>query len=151
AVPEGPTPDGSTSRFTLSCPDSGPCTLGPTTRAGTTPSGAVFDCTNTGCKFGTPLEIPLPDPARPLTTCLQTTWSGPASGAVDPTDGASATSVPLFSDVYITGNNLQPCPRCYSGGSHVVGSPSSPASGTCDRGPNAGLPCKSQNSVGLTN
>src|SRR5262249_51367694 len=100
---------------------------------------------------GPPLALPLPAPAGALTTCVQNTWSAPASGTVDRSDGSSTNSGPLFSDVYITGNNLQPCPRCYSGGSHVVGSPSSPASGMCDRGPREGLACTSQNSVGLTN
>jgi len=147
AVPEGPTPDGSTSRFTLACPDptAGPCTLGPTASG-----GPGFDCTNTGCKFGTPLEIPNPL-APTLTTCVLNTWAKPASGTVDRTDGTSETSVPLSSAIYLTGNLGQPCPRCRSGGSPVHGSPSSPATGTCDRGPRAGLACTSQNSVGLTN
>jgi hypothetical protein len=70
---------------------------------------------------------------------------------VNRTDGTSITSVPLTSDVYITANNDQPCPRCRSGGVPVSGSPTSPASGTCDRGPNTGGHCVSQNSVGLTN
>ena len=145
-VPEGPTPDGSTSRFTLSCPDvTGVCTLGPTSTA-----GADFDCTDTGCKFGTPLEVPNPM-AMTLTTCVLNSWSAPASGTVNRTDGTSITNVPLISDIYITGNLGQPCPRCRSGGMPVHGSPTSPATGTCDRGPRAGQSCTSRNSVGLTN
>ncbi len=145
-VPEGPTPDGSTSRFTLACPDvTGVCTLGPTTKA-----GVGFDCTNTGCKFGTPLEIPNPAAAT-LTTCVLNSWSAPATGTVNRTDGTSITSVPLISDIYVTGNLGQPCPRCRSGGTPVHGTPASPATGTCDRGPRTGQACVSQNSVGLTN
>jgi hypothetical protein len=144
-VPEGPTPDGSTSRFSLNCPAAGACQLGPVFTA-----GSNFDCTATGCRFGTPLEIPNPMSA-PLTTCVMNTWSASATGTVNRTDGTSVTSVPLISDIYTTGNLAQPCPRCRSGGVPVSGSPSSPATGTCDRGPRTGLSCTSQNSVGLTN
>ena len=149
-IVEGPTPDGSTSRFTLACPDAGECTLGPTTRASTTLAGATVDCTNTGCNFGTPLEIPNhTTPA--LTTCVLNTWGAPTSGTVNVADGTSVTNVPLISDTYLTANDVQPCPRCRSGGSPVSGSPSSPATGTCDRGPRKNMACTSQNSVGLTN
>jgi hypothetical protein len=144
-VPEGPTPDGSTSRFSLNCDATGACALGPVFTA-----GSNFDCTAPGCRFGTPLEIPNPMSA-PLTTCVMNTWAASASGTVNRADGTSITTVPLNSDIYTTGNVAQPCPRCYSGGVPVSGSPSSPATGTCDRGPSAGLPCTSQNSVGLTN
>ena len=144
-VPEGQTPDGSTSRFSLNCDGTGACQLGPVFTA-----GPKFDCTAAGCRFGTPLEIPNPR-APTLTTCVMNTWSADASGTVNRNDGTSVTGVPLISDIYITGNNGQPCPRCRSGGAPVSGSPSSPATGTCDRGPRTGLPCTSQNSKGLTN
>src|SRR5262249_57631312 len=57
-VPEGPIPDGSTSRFGLSCTGSS-CTIGPTS---TTPPAntAGPDSTATRCHFATPLPIPNP-------------------------------------------------------------------------------------------
>src|SRR5262249_61623824 len=93
-VPEGPTPEGSTSRFSLNCTATGACQLGPVFTA-----GSNFDCTATGCRFGTPLEIPNPMSA-PLTTCVMNTWAASASGTVNRTDGTSLTSVPLISDIY---------------------------------------------------
>src|SRR5262249_50592836 len=134
-VPEGPIPDGSTSRFALSCTGSS-CTIGPNS---TTPpvNTAGPDCTATGCNFGTPLPIPSPTiPA--ITTCVLNTWSAPASGT-------PSTNVALSSDVYITGNLAQPCPRC-----SATGTPSSPGTGTCDRGPRAGLACTTTSSTGVT-
>jgi hypothetical protein len=148
-VQEGPTPDGSTNRFSASCTSlNSICTILPTTTApGVMTSDP--DCTTTGCNFGTPLEIP--NTAIPiLSTCVLDTWAAPAAGTIDLSTGMSSTTVPLFSDTYLTGKVDQPCPRCYSGGVHVVGSPSSPATGTCDRGPRAGMACVSTNSVGLT-
>ncbi len=141
-VPEGPTPDGSISRFSLSC--AGPaCTIGPTN---TVPpvNTAGPDCTNTGCNFGTPL--PIPNPAIPtITTCVLNTWASPASGTLNLSTGASSTSVPLSSDIYLTGNLSQPCPRC-----SATGSPGSPGTGTCDRGPRAGMACTTTSSTGVT-
>src|SRR5262249_10204493 len=70
-VPEGPTPDGSSSLFALSCTGSS-CMIGPTSTAPPVNSTAP-DCTTTGCNFGTPL--PIPNPALPLlTTCVLNTW-----------------------------------------------------------------------------
>src|SRR5262249_38115839 len=141
-VAEGPIPDGSISRFALSCTGSS-CTIGPTS---TTPpvNTAGPDCTATGCNFGTPL--PIPNPAAPaLTTCVLNTWSAPASGTLDLASGTSPTSVPLSSDVYVTGILAQPCPRC-----SATGTPSSPGTGTCDRGPRAGMACTTTSSTGVT-
>jgi hypothetical protein len=141
-VPEGAAPDGSVSRFALSC--TGPsCTLGPTSSAPPVNS-AVPDCTDTGCNFGTPL--PIPNPVIPsLTTCVLNTWSAPASGTLDATGGTASTNVALNSDVYLTGNLAEPCPKC-----SATGTPSSPGTGTCDRGPRAGLACTTTSSTGLT-
>jgi hypothetical protein len=142
-VGEGPTPDGSTSLFALSCAAGGACdggcagsicNIGPTSTAPPLNSTAP-DCTTTGCFFGTPL--PIPNPALPsLTTCALNTWASPASGTLDLSTGASSTSVPLNSDVYLTGNVAQPCPKCVAG--------------VCDRGPRAGLTCVATSSTGYT-
>jgi len=78
------------------------------------------------------------------------TWASPASGTLDLVSGASSTNVPLTSFVSLTGNAAQPCPVCRSGGVPVNGTPASPATGTCDRGPNATQNCTSTNSQGLT-
>src|SRR4029077_20350458 len=59
--------------------------------------------------------------------------------------GALSTPVPLNSDTYLTGNLAQPCPKC-----SATGSQSSPGTGTCDRGPRAGLTCVTTSSTGYT-
>jgi hypothetical protein len=148
-VGEGPTPDGSISLFALTCAAGGGacnnscsgslCNIGPTSTApllnSTTP-----DCSNTGCNFGTPL--PIPNPTLPtLSTCALNTFASPVSGSVNISTGQSQTTVALSSDVYLTGNLNQPCPKC----SAVF-----PASGTCDRGPRAGLTCVAVSSTGYT-
>jgi hypothetical protein len=138
-VPEGPTPDGSQSRFDLSCSGSA-CSITPFTTAPAV-NTAEPDCSTTGCNFGTPLPIP----NGSLTTCVLNTFQSPASGTLDLSTGASSTNVALVSDVYLTGNAAQPCPKC-SG----HGSPSSPGTGTCDRGPRTGMACTSTNSTGYT-
>ena len=142
AVPPGPIPDGSVSRFTLAC-SAGLCNLGATTAVPPV-NTAGPDCSNTGCNFGTPL--PIPNPSIPtISTCVLNTWSAPASGTVNLITGAANTSVPLSSDIYLTGNVTQPCPRC-----SATGSPSSPGTGTCDRGPRLGMPCTTTSSTGVT-
>jgi hypothetical protein len=142
-IPEGPTPDGSQSRFAISCSGAA-CNIS----AGTVVPGAntgTPDCTNTGCNFGTPLPIPNPIAGGALTVCVLNTWSAPATGTLDLSTGTSSTNVPLTSDNYITGNLAQPCPRC-----SATGTPASPGTGTCDRGPNTGGPCTTTSSTGLT-
>jgi mucin-6/19 len=138
-VAEGPTPDGSISRFSLACTGSN-CTIGPT--SATPPVNTPGpDCTNTGCNFGTPLPVP----NGGTSTCVLNTWTAPASGTIDLASGSSSTNVPLQSYVVLTGNPDQPCPKC-----SATGSPSSPGTGTCDRGPRTGLACTTTNSQGLT-
>jgi hypothetical protein len=141
-IPEGPTPDGSQSRFTLSC--AGPsCTIGPTSAAPPVDTAGP-DCTDVGCNFGTPL--PIPNPTIPgITTCVLNTWNAAASGTLDLSTGTSSTNVPLISDTYLTGNLAQPCPKC-----SATGTPASPGSGTCDRGPRAGMACMTTSSTGYT-
>ena len=141
-IPEGPTPDGSISRFALSCAGSS-CTIGPTSTVPPVDTAGP-DCTDTGCNFGTPL--PIPNPLIPsITTCVLNTWNAAASGTLDLSTGASSTNVPLISDTYLTGNVGQPCPRC-----SATGTPASPGTGTCDRGPRATLACMTTSSTGYT-
>jgi hypothetical protein len=149
-VPKGPTPDGSTSLFALSCAGGGACVPGcvggicnvSQTSPAPAPMSSDPDCTTTGCFFGTPL--PIPNPGLPsLSTCVMNTWSAPASGTLDLTSGASSTNVALNSDVYLTGNVTQPCPKCVP-----VAPP--PFTGTCNRGMNLGLACVSTSSTGYT-
>jgi hypothetical protein len=141
-MPEGLSPDGATSRFAPSCTGSS-CTIGPTSSAPPV-NTAEPDCTDTGCNFGTPR--PLPNPTNPgLSICVLNTWSAPASGTLDLSSGTSTMNVVLNSDVYVTGNLAQPCPRC-----SATGSPSQPGMGSCDRGPRAGRACTTTSSTGLT-
>src|SRR5262249_6978701 len=141
-IPEGPTPDGSQSRFSLSCTGSS-CNIGPTSTAPGA-NTSTPDCTATGCFFGTPL--PIPNPTIPgITSCVLNTWNGSASGTLDLSTGASQTAVPLNSDTYLTGNLGQPCPTCAA-----TGTVASPGHGTCDRGPNAGGQCTTTSSTGYT-
>ncbi len=142
-VPEGPTPDGSTSRFTVSCSGS-TCTLGPTMTA-----GATFDCTNTGCRFGAPLPIA----NGGLSTCVENSFAVPASGTVDTSTGEVNATVSLNSRVVLTGNDNQPCPICRSGsitGAACSGTPESPCTGVCQGSPNEGSACTSTNSEGIS-
>jgi hypothetical protein len=144
-IPEGPTPDGETFRFKLSCgAHTTSCAVGATT---TSPAvnTADPDCTTTGCFYGAPLPIPNPIAGGSLTTCVLNTWAAPAIGQLDTVFGATSINAPLTSDTYITGNLAQPCPRC-SG----FGIPGSPGTGTCDRGPRAGLACTTTSINGLT-
>ena len=139
---EAPFGAGSTSRFFLGCAGSS-CSVGPTAVA-PPPNSTAPDCTHTGCTFGTPL--PMPNPVIPsITTCMLISWSAPAAGALDLASGAMTAGMPLASDVYITSNLSQPCPRC-----SAAGTPSAPATGVCDRGPRAGLACVTRNQDGLT-
>src|SRR5262249_23743760 len=129
--------------FALSCAGGGACdaacaggicNLGPTSTA-PAPQSADPDCTNTNCFFGTPL--PIPNPGLPaLSTCVMNTWSAPASGTLSLTSGASSPDVSLNSDVSLTGNVTQPCPKCVAG--------------TCNRGSRLGLPCVATSSTGYT-
>jgi hypothetical protein len=142
-VLEGPTPDGATSRFTVSC-NGASCTLGPTNAA-----GPGFQCTNTGCSFGPPLPVP----NGGLTTCVGNTFAAPASGTLNTQTGVMSASISLNSRVILTGLAAQACPICRSGstsGPPCVGSPGAPCAGVCQGSPNEGDPCVSTNSEGLS-
>jgi len=141
-VAEGPTPDGSISRYGLSCSGSS-CNVAANSTAPAV-NTASPDCTNTGCNFGTPL--PIPNAAIPnISTCVLNTFASPGTGTFNTSTGVASLNVNLSSDIYLTGNLSQPCPRC-----SATGTPTSPGTGTCDRGPRATLACTTTSSTGVT-
>jgi hypothetical protein len=141
-VPDNTTPPGSTNRFSLSC--AGPsCTVGSVATA-----TSAFDCSNTGCLFGTPLPIS----NAGLSVCVTNTFSAPASGTLNTGSGAVTLNFQLNSATVLTGNPTQPCPICAVsvGGAACSGSPASPCTGVCDGSPNQGSVCTTRNPNGLT-
>jgi hypothetical protein len=142
-VPDNTTPSGATNRFSLSCTGAS-CTVGPVATA-----TSAFDCSNTGCFFGTPLPIS----NAGLSVCVTNTFSAPASGTLNTTSGAMTLNFQLNSRTALTGNPTQPCPRCSVsvGGAACVGSSASPCTGVCDGSPNQGAACTTKNPNGLTN
>src|SRR5262249_46143413 len=142
-VQEGPTPDGSTNRFALAACNGSTCSGFPTSVMPPLNSSDP-DSTDTASNHGTPL--PIPNQATPqLSTCVLNTWSAPAGGSIDLAARTASINIPLTSATYLTGNVTQPCPVC-----SASGSPASPGTGTCDRGPRKGQSCVSTNSHGLT-
>ena len=85
---------------------------------------ACFPVAN--CFFGPPLEFPNPA-ITGLTTCVLNVVHFDASGTGDATTGSSSVTLPLASEVYVTGNLSSPCPHCVSG--------------SCTYGANALGPC----------
>ncbi|HEV7731602.1 MAG TPA: hypothetical protein VGR62_05535 [Candidatus Binatia bacterium] len=147
-VLEGPTPDGATNRFLVDCTGDD-CKVCPTTEA-----GEDFDCTDTGCNYGTPLPIE----NGGTSTCVVNTFATPACGNINRANGSTSNlRVNLASGTFLTGvpGSLYTgpdtvCPVCQVGGVAVNGTPASPATGTCNGGANAGDACSSTNSDGLT-
>jgi hypothetical protein len=141
-VPDNTTPPGATNRFALSCVGAA-CTVGATATA-----TAAYDCSNTGCFFGTPLPIS----NAGLSVCVTNTFSAPVSGTLNTTTGDLTMNFQLNSSTVLTGLPSQPCPRCAVsvGGAACVGSPASPCTGVCDGSPNQGAACTTKNPSGLT-
>jgi len=106
-IPEGPTPDNAASKFNASCIAT-TCTITERTAAET---GSSDDCTDIGCSFGTRLPIV----NGGLSTCVTNTFGSPGSGSLDLTTGAFSGSVPLDSQVNVTGIAASPCPTCVAG------------------------------------
>src|SRR5262249_28130234 len=122
------------------------CTLG----ANSTAPGvntADVDCTTTNCNFGSPLPIPV----NGAPVCVVNTLSAPASGTLDISNATTTNlRIRLTSAVSLTGKQTRPCHVCKNGSVPASGSPSSPATGLCDRGLRSGSACTSTNSQGLT-
>ena len=143
SVPDNVTPSGATNRFGLSCSGS-TCAVGPVA-----PATAAYECSDTGCLFGTPLPIA----NAGISVCVTNTFSMPASGTLDTGTGAASLHFELNSATVLTGNATQPCPICAVavGGAPCVGSPAAPCTGVCDGSPNQGAACMTKNPNGLTN
>jgi len=101
-------------------------------------------CTGTlpGCLFGPPL--PIPNSTADITsTCVINRVAQDAAGLADCSTGDTQLSLPLISDIYLTGDllngtggnpdvpGIQPCPLCTG----------TPGSETCQGGPNNGFAC----------
>ncbi len=146
-VPPNVTPAGATNRFAVTGCTGNTCNLGPFSTVPAVNSAQV-DCTATGCNFGTPLPIA----SGATTTCVVNQFSAPVTATLDVAAGTTNDlDIQLASITYLTANAAQPCPRCQSSpGVPANGTPTAPATGTCDRGARAGLACTSTNPQGLT-
>jgi len=108
-------------------------TVGPTT---STQTGTDRNCSSPGCFFGGPLPIPNTS-STPTSTCVINSVKTAVSGSVDCGLGTQNVSLPLDSEIFLTGDTatdpsdtipgIQPCPIC--------------SGGTCIGGPNDTLPC----------
>jgi len=108
-------------------------TIAPTTSAQT---GSNLNCSSPDCYFGAP--TPVPNTSTPSTSnCLMNTLSAPASGTVRCDLGTQETSIPLYTEIFLTGDTtfdpagtipgIQSCPLC--------------SASTCIGGPNNGMSC----------
>ena len=84
-----------------------------------TQTGSNRTCTNPGCLFGAPLTVPNPS-STPTSACVVNTIATAPSGTVNCATGATNVSLPLSSEVFLTGDKLgeagiQPCPKCVGG------------------------------------
>jgi hypothetical protein len=152
SVPPGPVVDGASNVFDLAPGSGGNSMLLPSDGTG------KFDCTkgagpgkhcisleNNGaactfdsdCKASVPGSCaldanclfgpPLPIANSGLSTCVINVIQTDASGNGNLCTGESNVDLPLFSRTILTGNGTSPCPKCISG--------------TCNAGPNVGMPC----------
>ncbi|PYN80156.1 MAG: hypothetical protein DMD97_03860 [Candidatus Rokuibacteriota bacterium] len=98
-----------------------------------TQTGSDRNCTSVGCLFGPPLPIPN-SATTPISLCVINTVSADAIGTADCGSGASSLSLPLNSELFLTGDlfpnapGIQSCPVCNP---------------TCNAGSNSGGPCNS--------
>jgi hypothetical protein len=79
--------------------------------------------------------LPIPSPTG-LHTCVLNVIQTDASGETNYTTGNSAVTIPLSSQVFLTGNAASPCPKCENG--------------TCNAGERAGMPCTPVGSLKTT-
>src|SRR5438477_797697 len=99
----------------------------------TDPGANNRSCTSVGCLSGPPLPIPN-SATTPISLCVINSVSVNASGTADCASGASSLSLPLNSELFLTGDifpnapGIQSCPVCNQ---------------TCNAGSNSGGPCNS--------
>jgi hypothetical protein len=74
-------------------------------------TGSNNNCSDTGCQFGPYLPIA----NAGTSTCVRNTFGSPASGSFDSGAGTVNGSFPLTSEVFLTANGTDPCPRCVAG------------------------------------
>src|SRR5207249_406463 len=132
-----------------------------------TQTGSNRDCTSVGCLFGPPLPIPN-SATTPISLCVINTVAANASGSADCVTGASNLSLPLSSELFLTGDlfpnapGIQSCPVCNqtcNAGTNLNGPCNSDAdcpgagagscagSDKCHGGPNDGMACTPADSV----
>ena len=129
-------PDLATSVTAITTCSGQTATIGGTT---STATGSNRTCTSTGCLFGGPLAIPNPG-STPTSVCTINFIGGSPTGSVICNTGATSISLPLQSELFLTGDTatdpgstiagIQPCPVCNRAGS-----------GVCEGGPNNGMAC----------
>jgi hypothetical protein len=87
-----------------------------------------------GCLFGPPLPIP----NAATSVCIINRVAADATGTGTCQGDTSNLSLPLLSDLYLTGPTLgdAPCPRCLDGGGTCL-----PGNNCCESGPNVNQPC----------
>jgi len=140
-INENVTPDGSTNRMGLACSGSSCFVIAQPSVT------ADYDCSTAGCRFGVPLALS----AGGISSCILNTFSSDVNGTLNLGTGAASLNIVLNSATYVTGNPTRPCPVCVDGSDVALnGSPSSPQTGVCSRGPNVGQVCVTRNSQGLS-
>jgi len=145
----GTLPDNGLSYSKVDSCSAGNPVLGPTLAADVpgpgcpTPSGTPTygqrHCTSPGCLFGAPLAIPYPTSTATGTCVINVVSNQPGVGTGSATcaTGDTSLSLPLDSQIYLTGS-IEPvrvCSTCTGGTIGVCGS------GTCMGGPRNGMPC----------
>ena len=149
------------------------CCLGKLVRLKGTSSnqtGSNRNCTNSGCLYGPPLPV-VNGPA--LSTCLINSVANNASGILDCSTGQQSLDIPLYSTIYLTGDELpnrcdgasgvnagRKCatlganPPCSTtGGTCVADATIQPCpvcnAGKCNGGPNDGATCTGTSAIAL--
>jgi hypothetical protein len=134
-------PDGAELLFKVfSCTPAGFLGLEPTTAA-----DDARRCTSVGCLFGPPIALPEPV-STPVSSCIVQRLAAPPLGIANCATGEMAISLPLVSEIFLTGDDrpaepgIQPCPVCAPsvGNETCAGDRCAPC---CHGGPNHLKPC----------
>ena len=153
ALSPGRVPDGARLVTAISLCGGTELIIGPSAGTGPTDCSKGLDAEgDPQCFFGPPL--PLPHEVAPISTCIVNAIRTDVTGTVDTASGAQTVYMDLASRVFLTGISLddpvtpelEVCARCVDGDGNAVTN----GAGTCNAGENAGQPCHSINSGGLT-